>query len=147
MTLCSLYRAGLHEVSLSKSIIICGRGVSLNEMIEQIFRSGYVEDAQGNTYQVENKIFNLAIEDWEIWERWQDAKYRGKTDMSTHPALPADRVRHEEIEAILSVKMKIDPDKYIICKARFEIDQKRKKNDYYMPGPLLVEWMMTKNKG
>jgi hypothetical protein len=34
------------------------------------------------------EIFQLAMEDWSIWQRWELAFNTGKADISTHPALP-----------------------------------------------------------
>ncbi len=45
--------------------------------------------------------FALAIEDWEIWLRWERAFKEGKTTQDTHPTLPEDRKRHNELEKIL----------------------------------------------
>lgn len=35
---------------------------------------------------LDSETFQLAMEDWEIWRRWEDAFHSGKTDESTHPA-------------------------------------------------------------
>lgn len=50
----------------------------------------------------------LALEDWAIWQRWQEAFFSGRTDRETHPALPADRERHEELEALLATRLEVD---------------------------------------
>ena len=42
-------------------------------------------------------VFSLAMEDWSIWLRWRSAFDQGQVDLSTHPALPGERLRHEEI--------------------------------------------------
>ena len=47
------------------------------------------------------EIFRLAMEDWAIWQRWELAHRSGKTDLSTHPALPHESERHKELEGIL----------------------------------------------
>jgi hypothetical protein len=46
-------------------------------------------------------IFELAKEDWAIWKRWEAAFHSGKATVESHPALPQDRARHEQIRAIL----------------------------------------------
>lgn len=52
---------------------------------------------------------DLAIEDWEIWLRWDAAFKAGATDESTHPALPAERARHEQLQVELALRLVIDP--------------------------------------
>ena len=44
---------------------------------------------------------HVALEDWAIWQRWELAYHAGRTDLSTHPALPHESKRHKELEAIL----------------------------------------------
>jgi hypothetical protein len=68
---------------------------------------------------VSDQIFQLALEDWAIWKRWEHAFKSGKTVMDTHPALPEDAVRHSEIEALLADGLKTDPTKSIVRAARF----------------------------
>jgi hypothetical protein len=34
------------------------------------------------------EIFDLAMEDWAIWQRWDKAIERGETSLDIHPALP-----------------------------------------------------------
>src|SRR5215211_460163 len=46
---------------------------------------------------IDSGTFRLALEDWDIWERWNAAHENGKVNISTHPALPKDRERHDEI--------------------------------------------------
>ena len=63
-----------------------------------------VKDDYSDLYRltpISQRIFELAKEDWAIWERWEAAFHSGKTSIESHPALPQDRKRHEEIQAIL----------------------------------------------
>lgn len=48
---------------------------------------------------IEPELLAQVLEDWEIWLRWQTAFRQGKTTLETHPALPADRERHEALKA------------------------------------------------
>src|SRR5690349_12683020 len=57
---------------------------------------------------VPNHIFDLAMEEWAIWERWQTAFHAGKTSKESHPALPQDRTRHEQIRTVLDSTLKTD---------------------------------------
>jgi hypothetical protein len=51
------------------------------------------------------RLFDLAKEDWDIWQRWETAFHSGKATVESHPALPQDRARHEEIRAILDSEL------------------------------------------
>jgi hypothetical protein len=45
--------------------------------------------------------FRAAMEAWKIWNRWKRAFHGGKTDRSTHPALPRDAKRYAELKTVL----------------------------------------------
>lgn len=51
------------------------------------------------------ETYRLALEDWAIWERWEAAFAAGTTTQATHPVLPEDRTRHDEIEQLLLTKL------------------------------------------
>ena len=57
---------------------------------------------------VDAETFQLAIEAWEIWRRWEFAFHSGETEMSTHPALPREAKRHEELKQLLDKALVID---------------------------------------
>jgi hypothetical protein len=67
------------------------------------------------------EIFQLAMEDWEIWRRWLAAFYEKKTDISTRPALPGDSTRHVELKRILDELLVFDPQKTILRVGQFEV--------------------------
>ena len=70
---------------------------------------------------VTDQTFRLALEDWDIWTRWEQAFKAGRTNEKTHPALPHDAVRHNEIEALLAEHLKTDPVSSIARTAKFLI--------------------------
>jgi hypothetical protein len=65
-------------------------------------------------------VFVLALEDWEIWLRWERAFQEGRATQETHPALPDDRPRHEELEPILKASLVIDPTRAIRAVGEFK---------------------------
>lgn len=67
------------------------------------------------------RIFEVAMEDWAIWERWQSAYHAGKTTLEFHPALPEDRARHNEIQAVLDSALKTDEETCTIQAGLFEV--------------------------
>jgi hypothetical protein len=50
---------------------------------------------------LEEETFQLALEDWAIWQRWQAAFKAGTTTEATHPTLPEDQVRHVVLRDLL----------------------------------------------
>jgi hypothetical protein len=67
------------------------------------------------------EVFQLALQDWEIWRRWLVAFYEKKTDIGTRPALPGDINRHEELQRSLDKLLIFDPPKTILRVGRFEV--------------------------
>lgn len=65
-------------------------------------------------------VLKAALEAWEIWRRWETAYYQGLTPHNTHPALPEDRARHEELNAFLEDHLQIDEANYIRAHGEFE---------------------------
>lgn len=63
------------------------------------------------------QIFRWALEDWEIWRRWETAFHDGKASQDTHPALPEDRARHEELERLLGDSLTAVPELSIEARA------------------------------
>jgi hypothetical protein len=54
---------------------------------------------------VPSDVLLLALEDWAIWRRWETAFHEGRATQETHPALPEDRLRHDEIKPILASRL------------------------------------------
>ena len=53
-------------------------------------------------------VLALVLEDWQIWLRWSDAFQLGEVTLESHPALPADRPRHDEIQSMLLGRLQVD---------------------------------------
>ena len=77
--------------------------------------------------------YQLALEDWAIWERWEAAFVAGATSQASHPALPDDQTRHKQIEQLLRDKLVIKPDFSAQATGTFS----------YTGGKTLVEWTMV----
>jgi hypothetical protein len=69
---------------------------------------------------IDPETFKLAMEDWEIWRRWEVAFHSGKADLSTHPCLPQDCKRHHELKPILDRNLVTDPKIAITRVGKFE---------------------------
>jgi hypothetical protein len=68
---------------------------------------------------IDDETFRLAIEDWEIWLRWRLAFDCGETTIKTHPALPAERQRHDQLAAILKSRLHVPMERAIRMRGRF----------------------------
>ena len=68
---------------------------------------------------VDDETLRLALEDWQIWLRWEDAYKSGLVDHDTHPALPADRARHDEIQRLLAARLAALPGPVIRARGAF----------------------------
>jgi hypothetical protein len=69
----------------------------------------------------DSESLQLAMEDWEIRRRGEFAYHDGKTDLSTHPALPHETNRHTESKLILDKVLVTDPGKAILGIGQFEV--------------------------
>jgi hypothetical protein len=78
---------------------------------------------------IDDETFRLALEDWQIWKRWEVAFNEGRATLETHPTLPEDRARHDELESILGPKLCIDTEAPIKAKGDFSYGE-----------PTLVKW-------
>ncbi len=52
-------------------------------------------------HAIDAETLSLALESWAIWLRWEEAFHDGQTNLHTHPALPEDRARRDELDAAL----------------------------------------------
>jgi hypothetical protein len=69
---------------------------------------------------VDDETFLLAMEDWAIWSRWEQAFHSGETAHATHPALPDERARHDQLSVILTPRLQVDPKRAVRVKGKFE---------------------------
>ena len=83
---------------------------------------------------LDEETFALAIEDWEMWLRWEKAFKEGQTTQETHPVLPDEKERHDELSQILAERLVINPESSIKAKAEFVYGQ-----------PAKVKWQILNN--
>jgi hypothetical protein len=69
---------------------------------------------------IDAETFRVAMEDWNIWRRWESAFHNGKADINTHPALPHEAGRHAELKRILDESLVTDPQKAFTLAGQFE---------------------------
>jgi hypothetical protein len=67
------------------------------------------------------EIFGVAMEDWAIWRRWESAFHSGIVEAETHPALPHETERHEELKLILDKVLVTDQTNAITRLGQFQV--------------------------
>jgi len=100
------------------------------------------EDMDSDTFllmEIDHSTFELALEDWAIWRRWETAFHQGNATQETHPVLPEDRQRHEELMLLLEGRLVADPARAIRMKAEFRVRNDPDWNGYGWH-PLEVRW-------
>ena len=93
----------------------------------------YSSDEYGDAYfvsAIDEGLFALVLEDWEIWLRWDSAFKRGEVSVQSHPALPEDRERHEILKIAIGDRLRVDRAQSRYMKARFGASN----------GETIVEW-------
>ena len=74
------------------------------------------QDNYADTFMLmplDSETLALALEDWAIWKRWERAFHQGLADPESHPALPSDRERFEELLDLLGERLVIDPERSV----------------------------------
>jgi hypothetical protein len=69
-------------------------------------------DEHGDTFflsPIEQDLLELVMEDWAIWCRWHEAHRKDEVPLETHPALPTERARHEELRVLIGDRLRSDP--------------------------------------
>ena len=92
------------------------------------------------------ELLALALEDWAIWRRWEEAFYAGETPQSEHPALPADRPRHEVLAPIIAQGLDIDLAARRVAKGEFRACNAVRRNATLIPtsrAELEVRWTLV----
>lgn len=83
---------------------------------------------------IDTALLQLVLEDWALWERWEDAYYSGRVQLGSHPCLPEDRPAHERLKALIGERFRIgDRSGCEKCRAEFRTVSQR-------PRRLEVRW-------
>ena len=109
-------------------------------LFESDWRGG--EDLDAHMFllmPIDQETLTLALEDWDIWRRWEAAFHQGKTTQEIHPALPEDRSRHEELERLLKGRLVLDPAQAMRRNAEFRVRNDPNWNGHGIH-PLECQW-------
>ena len=84
--------------------------------------------------------FELAMEEWSIWKRWEASYYKGLATLEMSPALPEDRGRYEGLQRVLVDKLSISQERSFRKRGQF---RERKDGSWNGLGlkPLEVNWV------
>ena len=87
----------------------------------------------------------LAIEDSQLWQRWQKAELAGTAPKLLEGAervLPADAARHAELMILLDPMLRIDPAHRILVTGEFRVEMRGQQSAGIL-GDLVVSWTPT----
>jgi len=85
--------------------------------------------------EIEPKLLSLILEAWEIWLRWDTAYRQGEVDVRTHPALPEERPRHEELARLIGDRLRADAAHAVVKWARFRTADRWKLEVQWLDAP------------
>ena len=84
----------------------------------------YDRDGRDETFLltlIDQETFRMELEAWQIWIRWSDAFKTGSVTIDTHPALPIDRPRYDELQRMLKSRLVTDKQRTVRVKANFRV--------------------------
>lgn len=122
------------------------RGVASFEGKPVLYEAAWnVEEAGGGVdvydlYPISDDLFALALEDWELWLRWDRAFFEGRTTRETHPVLPEDRARAAEIEATLKARLVADPSRAVRARVTWAPAEPSPRSGEREWTPIKVRW-------
>ncbi len=87
---------------------------------------------------ISDTLLKLALEDWAIWRRGETAFHEGRADAASHPALPEDRARHDQLAAILAEKLVTDREQAVRVRGMFRTTDVESSHRGWRP--LEVQW-------
>jgi hypothetical protein len=94
----------------------CGKPHVYESVFDDL-RDGYTDEFL--LMPIEEDVLRFALEAWQIWCRWEDAFHERRTPPDTHPALPEDRKRHEELKAVIGDRLSAKTESSLRANAEF----------------------------
>ncbi len=84
-------------------------------------------DEYGDMYflsPIDADLLSLLLEDWDIWRRWNAASKRNEVvTTESHPALPEERKRHEELKRAIGGRLRANPVNRLYMRGKFGTSQ------------------------
>ena len=79
-------------------------------------------DEYSDTYYlspIDAELLALVLEDWSIWLRWDAAFKRNEVSVESHPTLPQERARHEQLKQAIGNRLISNSQNRVYRKATF----------------------------
>ena len=94
--------------------------------VPHVYQSEFDEEADDWSstlllFPIDDETLQLALEDWGRWKRWRAAFHRGEVAPDSHPALPEDEGRYDELKPLLKSRLQVDPRTAIKAQGQFKI--------------------------
>jgi hypothetical protein len=89
---------------------------------------------------VSEEALAAAREAWQIWLRWEEAFVARKTTEATHPALPPDRTRYEQLKKISDASVDANLNLSFVARGDFRSSDSVSADEDAM---LRVKWHVT----
>jgi hypothetical protein len=86
---------------------------------------------------ITSDVFELALEEWDIWLRWEKAFRQGLTSMDNYPALAEDTARHLWLKQELKSRLVLDKSITFCATALFQVFEEQEEKI------LMVEWTIV----
>jgi len=90
-------------------------------LFERVFSEA--DDEYADEYRVmeiDRDLLALLVEDFQIFLRWRAAFDGRATPLSSHPALPDEKARHEALKAAIGDRRRLVPEKSKLMNPRFK---------------------------
>ena len=109
------------------------RGVAVYHGVPHIYHSPFDSDrdAYSDYFRlapIGPDLLQLVLDQWKLWERWQEAYHSGRVTIESHPCLPVDREAYDRLANLIGNRLEIaDRQEGITCRAEFREtgDQRR----------------------
>ncbi|MCX5514607.1 hypothetical protein C3941_16380 [Kaistia algarum] len=82
--------------------------------------------------KIEPSLLKLAEEQFAIFRRWKNQHELGSVSIDSHPALPTDRARYDELRSVIGDGLQLQPEHSITRRAHFSLGG--------APNGLTVRW-------
>jgi hypothetical protein len=92
---------------------------------------------------VDEETFSIALEQWKIWQEWEFAFHGGEVSEKTHPGIPGNHPKYEELEGILKRRISDSISERKRVFAKFRAHQGQTHSPIGVMRDLEVEWTVA----
>lgn len=99
----------------------------------------YYGDSYGLS-PIDAETLAFALEQWDLWRKWEHAFYSGKVTEESHPGHGGQDARYDELQGLLQSRLAALPAPCIHALASFEAEFTSERPPAGVMRPLLVKW-------